>query len=89
MKKKTLFIAICALLIIAALIILPSALRGYTVNKADKASELSVPAPFALYSGKDIGFSTRKAAASAGRTTLPAYITAMVSFWSPAQIKRA
>ena len=57
MKKKTLFIAICALLIIAALIILPSALRGYTVNKADKASELSVPAPFALYSGKDIGFS--------------------------------
>ena len=57
MKKKTLLIAICALLIIAALIILPSALRGYTVNKADKATELSVPAPFALYSGKDIGFS--------------------------------
>ena len=57
MKKKTLPIAICALLIIAALIILPSLLRGYTVNKADKASDLAVPAPFALYSGKDIGFS--------------------------------
>ena len=57
MKKKTLFIAICALLIIAALIILLSALRGYTVNNADKASDLSVPVPFALYSGKDIGFS--------------------------------
>lgn len=57
MKKKTLLIAICFLLIIAALIILPSALRGYTVNKADKVSGLSVPAPFALYSGKDIGFS--------------------------------
>lgn len=57
MKKKTLLIAICSLLIIAALIILPSALRGYTVNKADKVSGLSVPAPFALYSGKDIGFS--------------------------------
>ena len=57
MKKKTLLIAICALLILAALIILPSLLRGYTVNKADKASDLAVPAPFALYSGKDIGFS--------------------------------
>lgn len=57
MKKKTLLIEICSLLIIAALIILPSALRGYTVNKADKVSSLSVPAPFALYSGKDIGFS--------------------------------
>lgn len=57
MKKKTLLIAIFSLLIIAALIILPSALRGYTVNMADKVSGLSVPAPFALYSGKDIGFS--------------------------------
>lgn len=55
-RKRPLLIA-AAVVIITAAVILPSLLRGYIVNKADRSTENAVPAPLSLYSGKDIGFS--------------------------------
>lgn len=57
MQKKSMLLIIGALVIIAALIFLPQVFRGYTRNTVDKEVDCAVPAPFSLYSGKDIGFS--------------------------------